>query len=151
MKRVLSLILALVMTLSLCMAVAEEVIEFDPETMVDLDGYILVDPEGVEYETRLALYRPVLPGEEEAEMGITDMYVIYYYTGTNGKAQVSIMVFENEEQAQAYLETAQNGEVDGNVYISVLGEEFFIAMAAFMPDVNDMIGNMMMSGFMEVE
>ena len=151
MKRFLSLILALVMVMSLCVAVAEEVIEFDPETMVDLDGYIVADPEGVEYETRLALYRPVLPGEEEAEMGITDMYMIYYYTGTDGKAQISITVFETEEQAQAYQTAAEKGEVDGNVYISVLGEDFFIAMAAFMPDVNDMIGNMMMSGFMEME
>lgn len=151
MKRFLSLVLALMLLLTLCAAVAEEVIEFDPARMVDLDGFILTDPEGVEYETRQVLYHPTLPGETEAELGAVDIYIIYYYTGTNGKAMVTVMMFETADQALAYQADRQSGEVIDNVYVDVIGEEFFIAMAAFMPDVTEMIGNMMMSGYMELE
>lgn len=122
------------------------------DNQVDLNGvYTVTDPEGVEYDTRVALYRPVLETEESYAAGCRDIFTVLYGLDGKGVYMYSVEVFETEEEAEAYAATQSVGEVDGKVYVTSSDASFFTAMESFIPDLNSWIDSQMASGMMEID
>lgn len=119
---------------------------------VDLMGmYTVTDPEGVDYDLRVALYQPVLESDEDYASGMRYNFSVVYGKDGKGVYMYSVSVFDTAEDAQAYLDSAQNGTVEGDVYVNTNDATFFTAMESFIPDVNTWINNMQASGMMELE
>lgn len=124
----------------------------EDKTVVNLmDMYSVKDPEGVEYDQRVALYMPVLESDENYAIGERHVFAVLYGKDGKGVYMYDVEIFDTEESAKAFQEEAGEGEVDGNVYISTADATFFTAMEAFIPDLQTFIDNMMMSGMVEID
>lgn len=123
----------------------------DSSTVNLMDYYTVSDPEGVDYDQRVALYMPVLESDEHYADGCRETFCVLYGKEGKGVYMYNVEVYETEEQAAAYMESAGNGEVDGTIYITTSDEAFFTAMESFVPDLDTWINNMMASGMMELE
>jgi len=122
------------------------------DNQLDLMGdYVVTDPEGVEFDQRIALYKPTVPGTEEADAGMTDMYMVFYGKENKGVYLYNVMVFETTEQAAAYAAGNDKMTVDGNILINVSDAAFFAAMEAYIPNLETWINNNMASGMMEID
>lgn len=122
------------------------------DNQVDLNGvYTVTDPEGVEYDTRVALYRPVLETEEHYADGCRDLYTVLYGLDGKGVYMYSVEVYDTAADAEAYAAEQSSGEVEGNIFVSTSDAAFFTAMESFMPDLNAWIDSQMASGMMEID
>lgn len=122
----------------------------DSSTVNLMDLYTVTDPEGVEYDQRVALYKPVLESDEHYADGARESFCVLYGKDGKGVYMYSVETFETQEQAEAYLAESEVGKTDGSVYINETDADFFAAMEAFMPDLQSWIDNMMLSGMMEL-
>ena len=119
---------------------------------VDLMGmYTVTDPEGVEYDTRVALYMPVIESDEHYADGCRYIFCVLYGLENKGVYMYNVEIYETPEQAEAYMAQAGNGEVDGTACIVASDASFFAAMESFVPDLDTWINNQMASGMMELE
>lgn len=116
-----------------------------------MDYYTVSDPEGVDYDQRVALYMPILESDEHYADGCREMFTVLYGLEGKGVYMYNVEIYETEEQATAYMESAGNGEVDGTAYITTSDAAFFTAMESFVPDFDTWVNNMMASGMMELE
>ena len=113
-----------------------------------MDYYTVTDPAGVDYDQRVALYMPVLESDEHYADGCREVFTVLYGKGVY---MYNVEIYETEEQATAYMESAGNGEVDGTAYVTTSDAAFFTAMESFVPDFDTWVNNMMASGMMELE
>lgn len=125
--------------------------EGDASTVNLMDMYSIKDPEGVEYDKRVALYMPVLESDESYATGSRHVFVVLYGKDGQGVYMYNVEIFDSEESAAAFQAEAGNGKVDGTAYISESDATFFAAMAEFIPDFQTYIDNMMMSGMVELD
>lgn len=116
-----------------------------------MDLYSVEDPEGLEYDQRTALYMPVLESDESYASGARHLFTVYYGKEGKGVYLYTVTLFDSEESAAAYLETAGAGEVDGTAHVTTSDAEFFAAMESFIPDLQTWIDNSMASGMIEVD
>lgn len=116
-----------------------------------MDYYTVSDPAGVDYDQRVALYMPILESDEHYADGCREMFTVLYGLEGKGVYMYNVEIYETEEQATAYMESAGNGEVDGTAYITTSDAAFFTAMESFVPDFDTWVNNMMASGMMELE
>ncbi len=116
-----------------------------------MDMYTVKDPEGVEYDQRVALYMPVLESDEEYAGGKRYVFSVIYSKDNKGVYMYNVDIFDTEESAKAYLEENGNGVVDGSAVVTESDADFFATMEAFIPDAQTWIDNMMASGMMELE
>lgn len=123
----------------------------DSSTVNLMDYYTVTDPEGVDYDQRVALYMPVLESDEHYADGCREVFTVLYGKEGKGVYMYNVEIYETEEQATAYMESAGNGEVDGTAYITTSDAAFFTAMESFVPDFDTWVNNMMASGMMELE
>ncbi len=123
----------------------------DGSTVNLMDLYTVEDPEGVEYDQRVALYKPFLESDDHYADGAREMFFVYYGKDGKGVYMYNVEIFESEESAAAYLETAGVGEVDGKAYVATSDADFFAAMESFIPDLQTWIDNCMASGMIEVD
>jgi hypothetical protein len=158
MKKILSLMLVLVLSIGVLTGCAGKTNDGDKkdepkkETSVDLQGnYTVKDPEGLEYDTRSAIYMPNIAGDGIYEKGGKVSYVVIYSLEKKGKYMFNVQVFDTEENAAAYQKEQGKGTVDGKVVVVENDENFFIQMESFMPTADDWINNMKQSGFMDLE
>jgi hypothetical protein len=116
------------------------------------DMYTVTDPEGVDYDTRVALYMPVLESDEHYADGCRYMFAVLYGKDKKGVYMYSVEIYETKEQAAAYMASQDNkGEVDGVAYIVRSDATFFVKMESFIPDLDTFISNMEQSGMMELD
>ncbi len=130
--------------------------ETDPsgedDSVVNLmDMYSVEDPEGVEYDQRVALYMPVQESDESYATGVRHDFAVLYGKENKGVYMYDVEMFDSEESATAFQEAAGEGTVDGTAYIAESDADFFAAMEAFIPDFQTYIDNMMMSGMVELD
>lgn len=155
MKKIFAVLLSVLMLLSLLTACGGDPTEGttppDPTKVNLMDMYTVSDPEGVEYDQRVALYAPTLESEESYASGSRHIFAVLYGKDGKGVYMYDIIVFDTAESANTYLEAAGEGTVDGAVYISECDATFFAAMEAFIPNLQTWIDNMMASGMIEVE
>lgn len=123
----------------------------DSSTVNLMDYYTVTDPEGVDYDQRVALYMPILESDDHYADGCREMFTVLYGKEGKGVYMYNVEIYETEEQATAYMESAGNGEVDGTAYITTSDAAFFTAMESFVPDFDTWVNNMMASGMMELE
>lgn len=123
----------------------------DSSTVNLMDYYTVSDPEGVDYDQRIALYMPLLESDEHYADGCRELFTVLYGKDGKGVYMYNVEIYETEEQATSYMETAGSGEVDGTAYITTSDEAFFTAMESFVPDLDTWVSNMMASGMMELE
>ena len=115
------------------------------------DMYTVADPEGVEFDQRVALYMPILESDEHYADGCRYTFTVLYGLAGKGVYMYNVEIYETEEQAAAYLAAAESGQVDGTAYITTSDAAFFAAMESFIPDLDTWINNMMASGMMELD
>lgn len=115
-----------------------------------MDLYTITDPADVAYDQRVVLYMPLIESDEHYADGCRDTFTVLY--GQNGKGvyMYSVEIYETEEQAQAYRDATESGEVDGTAYITTSDAAFFTAMESFIPDFDTWVNNMTASGMMEI-
>lgn len=120
------------------------------DTVNLMDLYTVTDPADVSYDRRVVLYKPLIESDDHYADGCRDTFTVLY--GLNGKGvyMYSVEIYETAEQAQAYRDAADNGEVDGNVYITTSDAAFFTAMESFVPDFDTWVNNMTASGMMDI-
>ena len=123
----------------------------DGATVNLMDYYTVTDPAGVDYDQRIALYMPVLESDEHYADGCREVFTVLYGKDGKGVYMYNVEIYETEDQATAYMESAGNGEVDGTAYITTSDAAFFTAMESFVPDLDTWVNNMMASGMMELE
>ncbi|MGI6254733.1 MAG: hypothetical protein ACOYJZ_03775 [Acutalibacter sp.] len=116
-----------------------------------MDMYTVTDPEGVEYDQRVALYAPVLESDENYAAGQREIFAVLYGKDGKGVFMYDVIVFDTEDSANAYRQDAGAGEVDGTVYVKESGADLFAAMESYVPTFQTWIDNMMASGMVEVE
>lgn len=116
-----------------------------------MDMYSVEDPKDVAYDQRTVLYMPVLESSDHYADGARHLFSVLYGKEGKGVYMYNVEVYEEAEQAAAYKEQAQIGEVDGAVYITESNADFFVEMEAFIPDLQAMIDNLMASGMMEID
>lgn len=116
-----------------------------------MDMYTVTDPEGVEYDQRVALYQPVLESDENYAAGQRDVFAVLYGKDGKGVFMYDVIVFDTADSANAYQKNAGSGQVDGTVYVKESGAELFAAMESYVPTFQTWIDNMMASGMVEVE
>lgn len=155
MKKLFAMILALMMVLCLFAGCGEqtpdETTEPEDPTVVNLmDMYTVKDPEGVEYDKRVALYMPILETEETYAIGHRSSFCVLYGKEGKGVYMYSVDLFETADQAASYAESG-GGTADGLAVVSESNADFFAAMESFIPDLQTWIDNMMMSGMMELD
>lgn len=123
----------------------------DSSTVNLMDYYTVTDPEGVDYDQRVALYMPLLESDDHYADGCREVFTVLYGKDGKGVYMYNVEIYETEEQATAYMESAGNGQVDGTAYITTSDAAFFTAMESFVPDFDTWVNNMMASGMMELE
>lgn len=123
----------------------------DGATVNLMDYYTVTDPVGVDYDQRIALYKPLLESDDHYADGCRETFTVLYGKDGKGVYMYNVEIYETEEQATAYMESAGQGEVDGTVYITTSDAAFFTAMESFVPDFDTWVNNMMASGMMELE
>ena len=116
-----------------------------------MDMYTVTDPEGVEYDERIALYMPVLESDPDSyNIGIRHLFAVLYGKEGKGVYMYDVQVFDTEEHAAAYAAEA-GATADGVVCVSTSDEAFFVAMESFIPDLATFVDNMKQSGMTEFE
>ena len=115
------------------------------------DMYTLTDPEGLEYDERYVMYMPILESDETYAQGKRYFFSVLYGLENKGQYMYSVEIFETEEQAAAYQEAAGNGRVDGKAVVTENNADFFVAMEAFIPTLEDWVNSQKQSGMMDVE
>ena len=124
----------------------------EDDSVVNLmDMYFVKDPEGVEYDQRVALYMPILESNEHYADGARHLFSVFYGKEGKGVYLYPIELFDSEESAAAYRDTTEAGEVDGTAYITTSDASFFTAMESFIPDLQTWINNSMASGMLELD
>ncbi len=157
MKKFLAMVFAVIATLCLfagCDLLPTETPTEAPEdpTKVNLmDLYTVSDPEGVEYDQRVALYAPILEDDESYAAGARDSFSVFYGKDGKGVYMFSITIYETAEQASAYLAEAGMGTVDGTAYITTSDASFFQLMEEFIPDLQTWIDNLQLSGYITLD
>lgn len=159
MKKLLAVLLAALMLVCLLVACSDQGEDDkkgnsgnDDPTVVNLmDMYSVKDPEGLEYDKRVALYMPTLESDESYAVGLRHSFVVLYGKDGKGVFMYDVEIFDSEESATAYKNDAGDGKVDGAAWISESDATFFAAMEAFIPDLQTWIDNMSMSGMIELD
>ena len=159
MKKVISLLMAVLMVACLLAACGNsnsaensgKPSEADPTVVNLMDMYSVKDPDGVEYDQRVALYAPVLESDESYATGVRHNFAVLYGKDGKGVYMYSVDIFDTEDSAKAYAEDAGQGTVDGTVVVTTSDASFFATMESFVPDLQTWIDNMMMSGMVEVD
>lgn len=123
----------------------------DPSVVNLKDMYTVKDPEGVEYDKRVALYMPMLESSEHYADGCRYMFSVLYGKEKKGVYMYSVEIYETKEQAVKYMETAKIGKVDGVAYVVTNDAAFFTKMESFIPDLETFINNLKESGMMELD
>lgn len=154
MKKLLAILMILVMTAGIpvaCSAPAATENTEAPSNEVNLlDMYTVKDPEGVEYDQRVALYAPVIPSADEYADGQRELFVVFYGKDNQGVYMVTVVIFDTEENAATYA--AEKGyTADGKAVISTNDTSFFVAMSSFIPDLQTWIDNNQQSGMIELD
>ena len=116
-----------------------------------MDMYTLTDPEGVEYDTRTALYMPFIEGNDEYASGQRHSFCVIYAKDGQGVYMYNVTIFDTEENAAAYGAQVPEAEIDGTAAIETSDAAFFQAMSAFIPDAQTWVDNLMASGYMELD
>ena len=115
-----------------------------------MDMYTVTDPEGVEYDQRVALYAPVIQGNDEYDEGQRELFVVLYGKDDQGVYMYTVMIFDTEAHAAAYA--AEKGyTVDGKAVINKNDASFFVAMSSFIPNFQTWIDNNKLSGMIELD
>ena len=155
MKKLLAILMVLVMMAGMLVACkAPAATENGEEVSKELnlmDMYTIKDPEGVEYDQRVALYAPMLESDENYGRGVRHTFEVLYGKDGKGVYMYEVTVCDTPENAAAYKELAGADTVDGNVVIGSSDAAFFAAMEAFIPDLQTWIDNLSMSGFMPLD
>jgi len=123
----------------------------DSATVNLMDMYTVTDPEGVEYDQRIALYKPILESDDHYADGCRYMFSVLYGKEGKGVYMYSVEIYETEKQAADYQATTGTGEVDGVVYVVTSNADFFASMESFVPDLDTWINNLSESGMTEIE
>jgi hypothetical protein len=123
-------------------------------SQVNLKGmYTVKDPNGVDYDARYALYKPVIKSDDDYAKGIRYIFSVIYSKANKGQYLYSVDIFETEKQAKAYMSSdgKGKGKVDGKAYVTESAADFFAKMAAYMPTADDWVKNQKQSGMMDIE
>ena len=156
MKKLISLVLLAVMSLALfagCSgtgAPAGETTAYVGNKVNLYDMYTVTDPEGVEYDKRVALYAPVLESDENYASGQRDFFVVLYGKNDQGVYMYNVFIFDTEANAAAYA-AGHNCTADGKAAISSNDASFFVAMSSFIPNFQTWIDNNLQSGMIELD
>lgn len=153
MKRITAILLALLMlicALSGCSSSDNSSQEDNSPTVNLMDMYTVTDPEGVDYDQRIALYMPVLESDDHYADGCRYTFTVLYGLEGKGVYMYSVEIYETEEQATAYMAATGIGETDGTAYITSSDATFFAMMESFVPDLDTWVNNMTESGMMEI-
>lgn len=119
---------------------------------VNLNGmYTVKDPAGVDYDTRTALYKPVVNTDDTYAEGDRYSFMVIYGKEGKGQYMYAVEIFETADQATAYQKKAGKGTVDGKAVVVTSDATFFQKMESFMPTVDDWVNNSKESGMMPVE
>ncbi len=159
MKKVIALLVTVWMIVSILPACGsnndadkkDEPAKADPAVVNLMDMYSVKDPEGLEYDQRVALYAPVLESDETYEAGRRQTFAVLYGKDGKGVYMYNVDIFDTEDSAKAYAETSDNGTVDGTAVVATSDAAFFTAMESYIPDLQTWIDNLMQSGLIEVE
>lgn len=116
-----------------------------------MDIYTITDPEGVEYDERIVLYKTYSAGDSMYEEGYRHSFIVVYGKESAPVFSYNIDVYETADQAEAYKVLAEAGETDGNVYYSTVTGDFFAMMAAMIPDVASYIALQTDAGYAKLE
>lgn len=114
------------------------------------DMYTVTDPEGVEYDKRVALYAPVLESDENYASGHRELFIVLYGKEDQGVYMYTVEIFDTEANAAAYA-AEKNFTADGKAVISSNDASFFVAMSSFVPDFQTWIDNNEQSGMIELD
>ena len=115
-----------------------------------MDMYSVTDPEGVEYDKRVALYAPILESDENYASGQRYFFVVLYGKDDQGVYMYNVFIFDTEEHAAAYA-AENNCTADGKAAVSSNDASFFVAMSSFIPNFQAWIDNNLQSGMIELD
>lgn len=117
------------------------------------DMYTVKDPKGVDYDARYALYKPVIKSDDDYAKGARYIFSVIYSKANKGQYLYSVVIFDTEKQAKAYMSSdgKGKGKVDGKAYVTESNADFFAKMAAYMPTADDWVKNQRQSGMMDIE
>ena len=156
MKKLISLVLLAVMSIAMFAGCSGNVAPSEEKTAyignkVNLyDMYTVTDPEGVEYDQRIALYAPVLESDDAYASGQRDLFVVFYGKDDQGVYMYTVMIFDTEANAAAFA--AEKGyTADGKAVINTSDATFFAAMSSFIPNFQTWIDNNKQSGMIELD
>ena len=156
MKKLVSIALIAVMSIALFAACSGPAVPSGETTAYDgnkvhlYDEYTVTDPEGVEYDQRIALYAPVLESDDAYASGQRDLFVVFYGKDDQGVYMYTVMIFDTEANASAYA--AEKGyTADGKAVVSSNDATFFAAMSSFIPNFQTWIDNNKQSGMIELD
>ena len=116
-----------------------------------MDMYTVIDPEGLEYDTRRVFYSETPEDDFFYGSGLRHSFNVIYGKDDKAVYMYSVSVFETEEQAAAYVEEEETGTVDGNCVVTVTETSFFEMMASMIPDLQGWIDNLTTSGMTEID
>lgn len=118
-----------------------------------MDEYTVKDPEGVEYDQRVALYMPILESAEEYTTGARSSYTVLYGKENKGVFMTSVVIYDSEESAAAAQKSSENAnaKVDGKAVITESDATFFTAMEEFFPDFQSWIDTMQQAGMTQLD
>ena len=102
-----------------------------------MDEYTVKDPEGVEYDQRVALYMPILESAEEYTTGARSSYTVLYGKENKGVFMTSVVIYDSEESAAAAQKSSD--------------ATFFTAMEEFFPDFQSWIDTMQQAGMTQLD
>lgn len=114
------------------------------------DFYTVTDPEDLEYDVRKVFYSETTEDNFFYASGLRHEFNVLYGKENKGVYMYSVMVFETEEQATAYVEEEEAGTVDGNCVVTVTEMSFFEMMSSMIPDLQGWIDNLTTSGMTEI-
>ena len=123
----------------------------DPTVVNLMDMYSVKDPEGVEYDKRIAYYMPVLEGSEDYARGLRNLFTVLYGKDGKGVFMYDVQIFDSEASAKAFQTEQGEGTVDGTAFIMETDAAFFAAMEAFMPDLQGWIDSFGQAGYIDLD
>lgn len=124
----------------------------DQKNQVKLnDVYTVTDPEDVEYDKRVVLYKPLIEGTDEYSAGQREAFCVVYSKEDKGQFMYEVTSFDTKENAEAYQKQVKNSTIDGTVVISTSDAKFFASMESFIPNATTWTDNLKASGMMELK